>query len=123
MDRREPVERVDHEEAGSYVGLDNEHQDFDNFPKDRDFSSLQAQLGPSAVLGYSVTFRTWYSVAISRTEEVDWKGEDTLQQLVLEESTKNMLVALVRKHQANKEKVLSDIIPSKGKVCSPLGEV
>lgn len=58
----------------------------------------------------------WYVIAISRTEEVKWQGDDTLEQLVLEESTKRMLTSLVRQHQANKEKILSDIIPSKGKV-------
>lgn len=109
--------RVVYEDVASHIGLDNEYQHFDNFQKDKEFSGLQAQLCPSTAYCYAVKSQMWYVIAISRTEEVNWQGEETLKQLVLEENTKKMLISLVRQHQVNKEKVLSDIIPSKGKVC------
>jgi hypothetical protein len=108
--------RTIYEDVTTSIGLTSEYQHFDNFPKDEDFNDLQAQLCPSTTICYAVKSRMWYVIAISRTEEVEWQGDDTLEQLVLEESTKKMLTSLVRQHQANKERILSDIIPSKGKV-------
>ncbi|KAH0545284.1 hypothetical protein FGG08_000583 [Glutinoglossum americanum] len=106
--------RVSYEDLTTNLGLDSDHQHFDNFPKDEDFSKLQAQLCPATALCYTVKSRTWYEIGISRTEEVKWR-DDAVKLLVLEDMTKKMLIGLVKQHQVNKEKVLSDIIPSKGK--------
>jgi hypothetical protein len=107
--------RTRYDDFTANVGLDSEYQHFDGFSKDDDFSDLQAQLCPSTAYSYAVKSRTWYEITISRTDEVQWE-ENAVKQLVLEESTKRMLVGLVKQHQENKTKVISDIIPSKGKV-------
>jgi len=97
-----------------------EHESFDRFPTNEEFSALQAQLCPPVAYCYGLGSRMWYAIAISRIEEVQWQKE-AIHQLVLEQETKEMLIGLVKQHQVNKERVLSDIIPSKGKVSAPIG--
>jgi len=101
------------------VPLDGEHGSFDGFPTNEEFSALQAQLCPPFAYCYGLGSRMWYEIAISRTEEVQWQKE-AIHQLVLEQETKEMLIGLVKQHQINKGKVLSDIIPSKGKVSASI---
>jgi hypothetical protein len=101
--------------------LDAEHEGFDGFPTDEEFSALQAQLCPPFAYCYGLGSRMWYEIAVSRIEEVQWQKE-AIHQLVLEQETKEMLIGLVKQHQVNKERVLSDIIPSKGKVSAPIGQ-
>ena len=98
-----------------------EHESFDGFPTTEEFSALQAQLCPPFAYCYGLGSRMWYEIAISRIEEVQWQKE-AIHQLVLEQETKEMLIGLVKQHQVNKERVLSDIIPSKGKVSAPIDQ-
>jgi hypothetical protein len=57
----------------------------------------------------------WFNICVSRIKEVQWVKE-ALDHLVLDESIKLMLLGLVQRHRKNKDEVLSDVIPSKGKV-------
>lgn len=96
-------------------GLTAEHVSFDNFSAGGEFTSLQAQLCPSSVSGCSLKSRKWYNICVSRIESVDW-AKQAWDHLVLEQKTKSMLLGLVQRHRKNKDEILSDVIPSKGKV-------
>jgi hypothetical protein len=51
---------------------------------------------------------------VSKIDEVHWEKK-ALDHLVLDETAKSMLLGLVQWHSKNKDKILSDVIPSKGK--------
>ena len=107
--------QIEYERSVVGTGLDTEHMSFDDFPKDQEFSPLQSQLSPSSVICYAIKSRGWFRISISRIRDVDW-ATDALKHLVIEPQTKSMLVALVQQHKNNKDKVLGDVIKSKGKV-------
>ena len=96
-------------------GVSDEYKNFDNFNPQEGFSPLQAQLCPSAVSCYSLKSRKWFNICVSKIEEIQW-AKEALDHLVLDKSTKTMLLGLVQRHRKNKDEVLSDVIPSKGKV-------
>ena len=96
-------------------GVSDEYTNFDNFDPREDFSPLQAQLCPSAVSCYSLKSRKWFNICVSKIKEIRW-AKEALDHLVLDESTKAMLLGLVQRHRKIKDEVLSDVIPSKGKV-------
>ena len=96
-------------------GVSDEYTNFDNFDPGEEFSPLQAQLCPSAVSCYSLKSRKWFNICVSKIKETQW-AKEALDHLVVDESTKAMLLGLVQRHRKNKDEVLSDVIPSKGKV-------
>lgn len=108
---------IEYESAVVGAGLDQDHAELDDFPRDKVFSDLQAQLCPSWVYCYSIKTKTFYQVSVSRIKDVEWET-DVLKSLVIEEKRKKMLVGLVQQHRKNKSEMLSDITPSKGKVRS-----
>ena len=107
--------QIEYERSVVGTGLDPEHASFDDFPPAESFSDLHAQLCPSSVIGFAIKSREWFRISISRIKDVDW-ATDALEHLVLERRTKDMLVALVEQHRNNRDKVISDVIKSKGKV-------
>jgi len=96
-------------------GVSDEYTNFDNFDPREEFSPLQARLCPSALSCYSLKSRKWFNICVSKIKEVQW-AKEALDHLVLDDSTKMMLLGLVQRHRKNKDEVLSDVIPSKGKV-------
>jgi len=93
----------------------NEYTQFDD-PDDPDhFSTLHAQLTPSEVQCYALKSRAWFDISISKIEDIQW-AKEALDQLVLKTSIKSMLLGLVQRHKKDQNQVLSDLIPSKGKV-------
>ncbi len=107
---------VEYENGVVGTGLSHDHVIFDDFQKEKDFSSLQAQLCPSSVICYAIDTHAWFRITISRITDVDW-ATDALNHLVLEKlQTKEILVRLVQQHKNNKDKILGDVIKSKGKV-------
>ncbi|KKY29195.1 putative atpase aaa+ type core [Phaeomoniella chlamydospora] len=96
------------------AGTNDEFTHFDDFDPENDFSSIQAQLCPGTVYCYAIKSRSWYDIAVSHISEVDWNKE-ALEHLVLSPDKKEMLLGLVQQHQKNKDKIVSDVIPSKGK--------
>jgi hypothetical protein len=96
-------------------GLNPEYIHFDNFSPREEFTSLQAQLCPSSVSCCALKSRKWYNISVSKIGEVNW-AKEALDHLVLDQKTKSMLLGLVQRHRKNKDEILSDVIPSKGKV-------
>ncbi|KAF2459865.1 P-loop containing nucleoside triphosphate hydrolase protein [Lineolata rhizophorae] len=90
------------------------HEQYDNFTPDHDFDALQARLCPTTVSCYGMTSRRWYVITVESISEAKWANE-AIEHLVLDESTKKIVLGLVQQHQKNKDRVLSDVIPSKGK--------
>lgn len=112
---QELYRQTEYERSVFGAGLDLEHSDFDNFPRDGKFSKLQAELCPASVTCYALKTEHWFDIIISRIKDVEW-ATDTLNQLVLEDRIKNKLVHLVQLHRRNRDHVVSDIVISKGKV-------
>jgi len=108
-------QQVEYESPVGSGGINDEHTLFDDFHPHQKFSSLQAQLCPSSVYCYAMKTHKWFTISVSKVEEVEWVKE-SLDHLVLEDSIKSMLLGLVQQHRKNKDQVLSDVIPSKGKV-------
>ena len=79
------------------------------------FSTLHAQLAPSKAQCYALKSRCWFNISISKIEDIEW-AKEALDQLVLKNSVKSMLLGLVQRHKKDQNEVLSDLIPSKGKV-------
>ena len=102
-------------ERNTNAGLSSDYRRYDFCTVNQPFDDLQAQLCPSVVHCFTVASQRCYSIAVGAVEEVDWES-DAITHLVLEENTKRRLKELVRMHQSAKEKVIKDIIPSKGKV-------
>lgn len=105
----------DREVAVVSDGVSDEYTNFDNFDPRGDFTTLQAQLCPSAVSCYSLKSRKWFNICVSDIKEIHW-AKEALDHLVLDKSSKAMLLGLVQRHRKIKDEVLSDVIPSKGKV-------
>jgi hypothetical protein len=79
------------------------------------FSTLHAQLAPSMAQCYALKSRAWFEISISKIDDIQW-AKEAFDQLVLKDSMKSMLLGLVQRHKKDKNEVLSDLIPSKGKV-------
>jgi hypothetical protein len=58
--------------------------------------------------------RAWFRISVSKIEDIQW-AKDALDQLVLKKSIKSMLLGLVQRHKKDRNEVLSDLIPSKGR--------
>ncbi|KAH8883295.1 P-loop containing nucleoside triphosphate hydrolase protein [Thozetella sp. PMI_491] len=105
---------IEYESSVVGTGLDQEHTHFDDFAKEKEFSELQSQLCPASVMCYAIKSSTWYIISVSQIGDVDW-ALDAFDHLVLEQDTKEMLAGLVQQHRHNKDRVLADVIESKGK--------
>jgi len=107
-------QRIEYEYPVYGAGLSSAYDDFDDFPRHREFTDLQAELCPASVVCYALQKRAWFDVQCSRISEVEW-ASGTMESLVINEDTKRTLVCLVEQHKKNKDKGLSDIIKFKGK--------
>ena len=102
--------------AVSLGGYTDKFVDFDGYAKDRDFTTLQAQVCPSTVHCYEFLTRRWYAVTMGpkRLKDVEWE-KAALDHLVLDEQIKGMLHGLVEQHKKNSARVIRDVIQGKGK--------
>jgi len=107
-------QRVEYEFPVYGAGLTSTYDEFDDFPRGKEFSDLQAELCPATVACYALQRRSWYDVLCSKISEVEW-ATDTMENLVIDETTKRTLICLVEQHKKNQDKGLSDIIQFKGK--------
>jgi hypothetical protein len=96
------------------TGLD-EYTQFDDPDDPINFSTLHAQLAPSESQCYALQSRAWFKISVSKIEDIQW-AKEAFDHLVLKQSIKSMLLGLVQRHKKDKNEVLSDLIPSKGKV-------
>src|SRR5579871_3660990 len=92
-----------------------EYTQFDDPDDPIHFSALHAQLAPPETQCYALKSGTWLKIGVSKVEDIEW-AKEAFDQLVLKESIKSMLLGLVQRHKKDKNEVLSDLIPSKGKV-------
>lgn len=102
-------------------GYDDRFDQYDHHPPEKAFDNLQKLLGPSAIGVYSVSTRTWYQTTVGTLRDVQWRTS-ALDGLVLEQSTKDMIHALVAQHKDSRGKFLDDFIEGKGQVVSGLSK-
>ncbi|KIM98563.1 hypothetical protein OIDMADRAFT_31347 [Oidiodendron maius Zn] len=95
--------------------FDGIFSNFDNFPPERNFEALQAQLCPSTTNVYFLASKMWSRVAVSNIKKVKW-NKRAFDHLVLEDDTKKLLKGLVEVHKENKNhgRIIHDVIPTKG---------
>ena len=99
--------------------FDGIFSNFDNFPPEKNFEALQAQLCPSTINVYFLTSKMWSRVAVSNIKKVKW-NKKAFEHLVLEDDKKKLLRGLVEVHKENKNhgRIIRDVIPTKGQVRS-----
>jgi hypothetical protein len=102
-------------------GYDYRFVQYDCYSLEKDFDDLQAMLSPSAIVVYSITTRRWYRTTVGFLRDVQWRTS-ALDGLVLEQSTKDMIHALVAQHKDSRGHFLDDFIEGKGQVSSKLPE-
>ena len=96
-------------------GYDNSYIDFDEYSKDEKFSTLQAQVATPTVVCFSIDRELWFSIDVQSLSPVEWR-KTAFDHLVLDKSSKDLLKGLVEQHKKNEEKLMGDVIESKGMV-------
>jgi hypothetical protein len=90
---------------------------YDKYPADKEFSSIQLQLCPSTIIGCTLDSKKWFELSLNHLQEVKWE-KAAFTNLVLDQGTKDLIQGLVENHKRNSGKVTGDFIEGKGKVRS-----
>jgi hypothetical protein len=96
-------------------GYDDRFDQYDNHAIENSFEDLQAMLAPSTIALYSITTKYWYETTVDLLRDIQWKTM-ALDGLVLEQTTKDMILALVAQHKDSRGHFVDDFIEGKGQV-------
>ncbi len=100
------------------TGLDPEHLGFDDFRRRKSSADCRRSYRPSSVIAYAIKARAWFRISISRITDVDWATSALDHLVLLKIGPRTCWSRPVEQHWSNKDKILSDVIKSKGKVRS-----
>ena len=78
------------------------------------FTEEQLLIASSTVVGFSFSEKLWLEFAVSKIGEVSW-NTDAFDSLILPDSQKNIVKAMVSSHAFHPSRSIDDIIAGKGK--------
>ncbi|CAG8973280.1 hypothetical protein HYALB_00000042 [Hymenoscyphus albidus] len=87
----------------------------DDNPRSKQFpwESFQAQLCPTAILSFHMESNGWHLVPVEHLQKVPWRS-DMLENLVMLEEKKSLLVDLLESYKTKENAGIQDIVKGKG---------
>ncbi|KAL8760811.1 MAG: hypothetical protein Q9184_003015 [Pyrenodesmia sp. 2 TL-2023] len=113
---RPQIVEVELDEAGNEV----KKEDIDHLPTadgttpDREFTEEELLIASPVVLGFAFSEKLWLEFTVSGINEIEW-NEGAFDSLVLPDSQKSIVKALVESHTFSASRNIDDVIQGKGR--------
>lgn len=113
---RPHIVEVELDEAGNEI----KKEDIDHLPTadgttpDREFTEEELLIASPVVLGFAFSEKLWLEFTVSGINEIEW-NEGAFDSLVLPDSQKSIVKALVESHTFSASRNIDDVIQGKGR--------
>jgi hypothetical protein len=110
------VARVELDDDGKEIHKENiDHlSGAEEAPTEREFTKEELLIASPVVLGFAFSEKLWLEFAVSGIRDIDW-NEGAFDSLVLPESQKSIVKALVESHTFHPAQNIDDVIQGKGR--------